>query len=255
MVACGNDTTRSQQFKHTSSGSIAWTTVTDTSAPSLDRKGGIWDNTNQRFIFCSNTSTSGRLSSLSLSGGVWSPTTTTVSTSVRYNDIGFNESSGSPLYILVPLASGTTVISHSGTNFSGWTSQTVSGTSRSWRSIAYGNGIWVLIGAATVFATSTDGSTWTERAWNQGGSRPDSFTQVRFINDRFVTSVRSSLGEVLIATSFDGITWEFFNVGDLNTYSTFYWGYSTSEDVIFASMFDEADTYNTSAYITRGIGE
>lgn len=257
MVACGNDTTRSQRLLHTVTTSDAWTTLTDTSAPSFDRKGGIWDTINNRFIFCSNTSSNGRITLVTGSGNTWTPATTSITTpaNTRMNDIGFNQSSTSPLYIVVPISSTTSIYSNDGSNFSTWTTRTVTGTNRVWRSIAYGNGIWVLIGAQTTFVTSTDGINWTERSWGLGPVRPDNNTQIRFINDRFVTVLRSSSSpySFYIATSFNGIDWttEILTRTDLT--AAFSWDYSTHEDAIFASTSDVADSLDGSAFIVRGI--
>lgn len=257
MVACGNDTTRSQRILHTVTTSDAWTTLTDSSAPSFDRKGGIWDTINSRFMFCSNTSTNGRLTLVTGSENTWTPATTTITTpsNTRMSDIGFNQSSTSPLYIAVPIASSSAVYSNTGSNFATWTTSTVSATGRTWRSVAHGNGIWVLIGAATVFATSTDGITWTERSWGLGPVRPDATAQVRFVNDRFVTVLRSlsSPYSFYIATSFNGIDWTTEVLTRTDLTSGFSWDYSTHEDVIFGSTSDTADGFSGSSYIVRGI--
>ena len=79
-----------------------------------------------------------------------------------------------------------------------WTQQT-SNTTKDLRSIAFGNGIFVVIGADNTLFTSTDGATWTERSF---GAMVNPVV-VRFINNEFV-AISTNGG---IATSPDGIIW------------------------------------------------
>ncbi|HRG47685.1 MAG TPA: hypothetical protein PLX69_08900 [Leptospiraceae bacterium] len=90
-----------------------------------------------------------------------------------------------------------------GSDGSIWTARTMPGTVF-WRSIAYGNGVFVVIAGSgsptNVSASSTDGITWTARTMPSTSS----WTSVTFGNGVFVAIANSSS---VAATSPDGITW------------------------------------------------
>lgn len=87
-----------------------------------------------------------------------------------------------------------------------WTSGTLP-TANPWRSVAYGNGVFVAITFNnTVAATSPDGLTWTARTLPSGAW----WQSVTYGNGLFVALVYNSN---LYATSPDGITWtEHYNM-------------------------------------------
>ena len=69
-----------------------------------------------------------------------------------------------------------------------------------WNGVAYGDGLFVAVGADGVVSTSSDGVTWARRFW-----RPqDDFSSVTFGDGRFI-AVDAAAGNVLI--SLDGLHW------------------------------------------------
>jgi hypothetical protein len=92
-----------------------------------------------------------------------------------------------------------------------WTAQSAAGDNDSWRSVVYGNGLFVAVAAAGTdrIMTSPDGVTWTARGTNDGLT--PSFFAVTFGNGRFVAFVNSSTG-ARAYYSLDGITWQPSNI-------------------------------------------
>lgn len=77
-------------------------------------------------------------------------------------------------------------------------------SSQTWRSIAYGNGVFVAIATSTTSAaTSTDGITWTARTLPSAAT----WAAVTFGNGVFVAVGGSGAASTVAATSPDGITW------------------------------------------------
>ncbi len=82
-----------------------------------------------------------------------------------------------------------------------WTSQGVP-VINVWNSVAYGNGMFVGVGANSSFAiTSNDGITWTSRTTSNS-----SLVAITYGNGMFVAVAQSGVGN-RVATSPDGITW------------------------------------------------
>ncbi len=72
--------------------------------------------------------------------------------------------------------------------------------------VAWGNGRYVAVAEdATVF-TSTDGATWTESLASQGKRR---FSRILSNGNSFVLIGAESSGQALLASSADGVTWNF----------------------------------------------
>ncbi len=127
-----------------------------------------------------------------------------------------------------------------------------------WRSIAYGNGLFVTVGSGTGVMTSTDGENWVEH----DDSLPDNtWESVTFGNDTFVAV--SSDGTDRAAYSSDGITWDTTSVS-LSAWKSVAYGNGTfvavagsgtdrvmtSPDGITWSMksASQANTWNSVAY-------
>lgn len=79
-------------------------------------------------------------------------------------------------------------------------------SSQSWRSVAYGNGVFVAIadGPSNAAATSPDGITWTARTLPS--SQP--WSAITFGNGTFVAVAGLGTATTVAATSTDGITWK-----------------------------------------------
>ena len=81
-----------------------------------------------------------------------------------------------------------------------WTQRTLP-TSASWRSVTYGNGVFVAVAvSSTIAATSPDGITWTQRVLPTSTA----WISVTYGNGVFVAVAVNS---TIAATSPDGITW------------------------------------------------
>lgn len=221
--------------------------------------GGLWDSVEERFIFPATTGSSGIVHILSKSGSVYNLFQSTIAVNGELTDpqdIGFNQSSSNPLYIAVTNSNTTNIYSRTSTSFStsGWTTITLPASS-TWRSVAYGNGIWVVIGGGTTYCTSTDGVNWTLRNWNQGSDRPSRAAQVRFINNLFVTTLRSSINGIRVATSPDGINWTI--TGYLSStdasYAAVSWDYASHEDIFFSATSSLTDGVDAIGNIVRGV--
>jgi len=85
-----------------------------------------------------------------------------------------------------------------------WTEQ-ISGTSTNLRGVAYGQGLWVAVGAVGEIRTSPDGVTWTVR------TPPEfyTFTTITFANGRFIVGIEyvEDVIDTLFVYSDDGINW------------------------------------------------
>ena len=84
-----------------------------------------------------------------------------------------------------------------------WTSRT-SATDNAWESVAYGNGIFVAVGATNGVMTSPDGITWTSRVAAVASAVWEGVT---FANGIFVAVGFKSSAPNAIMTSSDGINW------------------------------------------------
>lgn len=258
VVALGYGTSLNQStlFQYLDSSNAV--TNLNHATPTAKGIGGTWDSINNRFIFPATTGSSGVVHLLTKSGSVYNLSTTTIGTNgdlADPSDIGFNQSSSSPLYIVVPNTTSANIYSRTSITFgtTGWTTITL--TSSTWRSVAYGNGIWVVIGGGTTYYTSPDGINWTSRAWNQGSDRPSRAAQVRFINNLFVTTLRSSTNGIRVATSPDGINWTI--TGYLSStdasYAAVSWDYASNEDIFFSATSSLTDGVDSIANIVRGV--
>ena len=130
------------------------------------------------------------------------------------------------------------------TNASFWAEGMISNTSRSWRSVCYGNGKFVAVASYTnYFAYSTDGITWTEstisdtkRNWNS----------VCYGNDKFVAIPGGTNNTNYFAYSTDGITWTEGTISNTNRmWQPAYYG----NDKFVTVAYDS----NYFAYSTDGI--
>ena len=99
--------------------------------------------------------------------------------------------------------------------------------SANWSSVAYGNGIFVAIasGPSNIAATSTDGTTWTQRTLPSSSN----WSSVAYGNGIFVAIADDSLD--IAATSKDGVTWT--QIGSLPLYN---WRYVTYGNGIFLAF-------------------
>lgn len=85
-----------------------------------------------------------------------------------------------------------------------WTTRTSGfGTSNILGS-AYGNGLFVLVGAGNVIRTSPDGITWTLRTGTFGTS---AINTVTYGNGLFIAASGAASGARVLSSSTDGITW------------------------------------------------
>lgn len=258
IIGVGSDTTRTTSFFHSRTDTDGWVEIQDSAGISTSKKSGIWDSINNRFLFVGNTSgNDSRIITISGSGNTWSASGQSAITNVTVNDIGFNQSSSSPRYILVPIAASNSVYTSS--SISGpWTaSQVIASGTRSFRSIAYGNGVWVLTAAnVTNYYTSTDnGLTWQTNTFGLGTSQPDQQSQIRFINNTFVVALRTSTSpySMYIATSTDGTTWSYTSALSVTGITAaFSWSYAPADDVIFAATSDAVGALSGSLNIVKG---
>lgn len=92
-----------------------------------------------------------------------------------------------------------------------WTSRT-SGVSNDFFGVAYGAGLWVVVGSSGKIMTSPDGITWTSRT--SGVS--DALYGVIYANSLFVAVGAKGSGNGKIVTSPDGITWTTRSSGTAN---------------------------------------
>jgi hypothetical protein len=86
-----------------------------------------------------------------------------------------------------------------------WTAQTTSATSQVWRSVAYGNGLFVAVAASGTgnrVMTSPDGITWTSRIT----PADNNWIDITYANGLFVAVAQSGTGD-RVMTSPDGINW------------------------------------------------
>lgn len=99
---------------------------------------------------------------------------------------------------------------YTSTNGSTWTSLSLTsqGFSSAFTTMGYGNGLFILGGASSVIATSTDAITWTRRNFGISGTSPRC---VLYENGRYFVGCDSGI----LRTSTDGITWT--GVGTLDT--------------------------------------
>ena len=84
-----------------------------------------------------------------------------------------------------------------------WTPRTSADETASWRSVAYGAGLWVAVAESGTnrVMTSTDGITWTPRT----AAEANTWNSVAYGNNLFVAV--ASTGTNRVMTSPDGITW------------------------------------------------
>jgi hypothetical protein len=89
-----------------------------------------------------------------------------------------------------------------------WTARTAAGDNDAWKSVAYGNGMYVAVGNANggydAVMTSPYGNTWTVRTPAVANMN---WTAVTYDNNLFVAVASSSAGSPTVMTSPDGITW------------------------------------------------
>ena len=86
-----------------------------------------------------------------------------------------------------------------------WTSRTSQFGSNRIHAAAFGNGIFVVVGANGLISSSTDGITWTART---SGMSTNIINSVEFLNGNFVAVGDGAAGGTGgITTSTDGITW------------------------------------------------
>jgi hypothetical protein len=90
-------------------------------------------------------------------------------------------------------------------NGSSWTQQAVAVPGGQFWGGGYGNGTYVILGAQTPFATSTDGLSWTARTAAIFSGL--AFNFVAFGNGLFVTASTAAGASRNIAISLDGINW------------------------------------------------
>lgn len=89
-----------------------------------------------------------------------------------------------------------------GTNFAATSTDGITWTARTmpaggWRSVAYGNGVYVAVGSGSNTATSPDGVTWTVRS-----GIPNGIISITYGDGRFC-----AVGVATAVTSVDGIIW------------------------------------------------
>jgi hypothetical protein len=155
----------------------------------------------------SQTGNSGKFLTTDGTAESWGTVTQPISWTPRYThptDREFTSiaTNNSTIYVAVGL-SGTLVSStDSGVT---WATRTSGFSSNTINSVAFGNGIFVAVGAAGIITTSTDGVTWTARTSNVSTNE---LFYVAYINSNFVAvGGGGNAGTGGITTSTDGITW------------------------------------------------
>lgn len=144
------------------------------------------------------------VASRSLDGLSWSSNITTIA------NTGFNAGQlayGNGVWAFIYTDTGSWTVSYSTNQGNTWSNVTPFATTA--KSIAYGNGVFVVVGAdgtnaaTTTCYTSPTGATWTAR------TLPSSqiWTSVTFANGYFVAVGTTGSASTAIATSTDGITW------------------------------------------------
>lgn len=163
---------------------------------------GLWDGT--RFLLVSSTTTSGGLMH-STTGATWA----SIDVGNGGYDIKFD---GTSRYVVMSATSTAThrTCTSDPTVTGNWSDITLP-SSASWRTVAYGNGIWVALQDGTrSYATSTNGTTWTSRTLptNRTNSQQNDSRMV-FANGYFyyITDPAGVDLDTYLMKSSDGINW------------------------------------------------
>ena len=101
--------------------------------------------------------------------------------------------------VLIAVVAGFTSILHAQDPLNSWARRDVPGLTADLNSVAYGNGIFVAVGAESAVARSADGIEWTVGSAGSDGS----LRQVRFLNGEFVAVGNTNK----ILFSADGSNW------------------------------------------------
>jgi hypothetical protein len=124
----------------------------------------------------------------------------------------------------------TGAIAYTDNNGASWTTVNSATPTRSWRSVAYGNGMYVAISTNGYAIQSVDGINWSDEVFVSGAV---TFNRVAYGNGVFLAT-RSSAG-TQVAKSYDGINWTI-----------------TDEDSTEYSLTTGGGTWNSAAY---GVGK
>lgn len=149
------------------------------------------------------SSTSGQIAATSVDGTTWVQRTLPTSTTwyaVKYGDLATNDK-----WVAVSSAGNYAATSPDGCT---WTARSIAGTTYAWKSLSYGNGVWVALANTTtddtlITAVSSDGITWT----NQTATNitcPGDWSSITFGGGKFVAVCS---GSTVAAYSTDGINW------------------------------------------------
>lgn len=190
-----------------SSDLINWTSATVPAASTSRSFGALSANSAGLFVaVASNGAALGQVIT-SPDGITW--TARTSSSAIAWSAIATNNS------IWVATATGlTSNFIMSSPDGITWTTRTAAGVNQiNWRSIAYGNGLFVAVSqgvgvGSTTTITSPDGITWTTRTGLSGTQ--GSWVRVIFAENKFIALGTNDLSHPSnIATSTDGIVWNF----------------------------------------------
>lgn len=135
----------------------------------------------------------------------------------------------------------------SSTNLTAWTARTsnIAGTNPNHR-VYFRNALWFVMSSTTgttSFSTSTDGITWTNRAW---GTATQIGNSVRYVNSLYMVLCTGS-----VQTSPDGVLWtQNFGFGNADADVDNRSFHATSTKALFLGTSGIAYFYNTSIWTT-----
>lgn len=151
----------------------------------------IWDSTNSKFIQVGSKSTGSFNTAYSADGVTW---TGVAAGTAQLNFLATNAGK-------TVVGGNTGELYYTTNGGTSWTAGTSNFGSTTIRGVAYGNGVWVIVGDSGTLASSTDGITYTLRTSSFSTSNIEAVT---WSNGTFM-AVSSSTNK--IATSTDGTTW------------------------------------------------
>lgn len=196
-IIAARSSTTTNGCAYTTNGTTWTQSNLSTSASIYD---GLWDGT--RFLLVTNATGTGGLM-YSTTGATW--------TSIDVGNGGYSIAfDGTSTYVVLSALSTAThrINTTDPTSSAAWSNITLP-SATNWRSIAYGNGVWVATKSGTGYATSTDGTTWTARSVNLQYQ----FTAGRttFFNGKFYYLTDDAAGGApylfYVRSSTDGVTW------------------------------------------------
>jgi len=193
FVAVNWNSTNTNNSVITSTNGSSWTQRT------VQNESAWYDIAYNGTVFCAVSSSANRAMT-SPDGATW---TTRSIGSESWSAVSY----GNGLFVAVPgLNSQARPWFATSTDGATWTSRNI-GSSQVWRSVVYGDGLWVAIAEnTTTYATSTNGTDWTIRTTLPSASN---WQSVAYGNGQFVLFSFYTLngGGTPVAVSSDGINW------------------------------------------------